>query len=102
MSTPALIKFEDDGAVYLHWDGYPNDILELWLRFREDVEKKSPNDTRFNDAPYCAARFVAYLVRSWWEENSYDTGIGIANPKHDYGQVYTYKVEDGIIRQEKQ
>lgn len=101
MSTPALIKFEDDGAVYIHWDGYPQDILELWLSFREDVEKKQPNDTRFGDSAYIAARFVAFLTRRQWPENDYGLGIGIANPKHDYGQVYTYEVKDGYIKEIK-
>lgn len=92
MSTPALIKFETDGAVYLHYDGYPEDIYSMWDNFVREMSDNT-GDTRLDDAPYLAARFVA-----WYTGGNFTTlGIGICHPDVDYGQCYTYKIDRGRI-----
>lgn len=98
MSTPALIRFEDDGAIYLHWDGYPEDIYEEWEEFIADVQDKAMNDTRFGDGPYLAARFVTWWTRKNWPANGYGLSIGVCHPDKSYGQCYTYQVRGDKIR----
>jgi hypothetical protein len=66
MSTRSTAHFvSDDGStraiVYRHQDGYPDGAGRDILEFLNTVKKNSPNDTRFTDPEYLAARYVAFL-----------------------------------------
>lgn len=97
MSTPALVKFENDGAVYIHWDGYPESIIPNFQAFLREVQA-SVIDTRFEDASYLAAKYVVWQARNFCDSDNYldFISLGIANPKNDYGQYYTYVVNCGV------
>ena len=65
MSTKATIHFhfKDDDApeaiVYRHWDGDPESTLPDLKRFFADVQEQA-RDTRFNDPPHLAAKYVVW------------------------------------------
>lgn len=65
MSTRANIHFNyRDGTtaanIYRHGDGYPDGVLPDLDKFFAAVEEQAPDDTRFNDASYLAAKFVVW------------------------------------------
>lgn len=97
MSTPAVIKFSDDGAVYVHWDGYPENILPDWERFKEAV-KRETTDHRFGDPAYLAAKYVVYKAREFGNGLNF-LSLGVVNPDGNYGQEHTYVVVNGEIKE---
>lgn len=95
MSTPASVTFTQGGkavgSVYLHWDGYPENVLPLLDGFFGAIQVEASNDTRFYDASYLAARFVYYFGRMQDKGLNY-TGIGLMLPG-SVGVDYEYTVD---------
>jgi hypothetical protein len=78
MGDRGVIYFKEYGktkaAIYTHWNG--SDAKKVLIDFFQANEKASPADTRYDDAPYLAARFVAHVLK----EDPYGTGWGIVSP----------------------
>lgn len=65
MSTRANIHFnyatgETAANIYRHGGGYPESVLPDLDRFFGEVEAQAPDETRFDDASYLAAKFVVW------------------------------------------
>jgi hypothetical protein len=78
MSTRANIHFTDRTGqvaanIYRHSDGYPEGVLPDLEKFFDAVEAQVPNDTRFGDPEYLAAKFVVWQA---WE----NAGILASDP----------------------
>ena len=95
MSTSCTVKFAPyGGTVYKHWDGYPSEMEPLLERFFDTVEEET-QDTRFNDAPYLAARFVVFLANEYRREGAGQMdflSVGITDGTNQ-GEEYTYTVK---------
>lgn len=108
MSTRATITFAyHDGTpaacIYRHCDGYPDGLLPDLDAFFAQVEADT-DDTRFTDAPYLAAKFVAWQAA---QNNAFEKkyarpgqkcgplnflSLGIIPIGADYGAEYRYTV----------
>ena len=91
-----------DARVYVHGDGYPNGehgMLARLNRFFDRVIFETPNDTRFDDPEYLAARFIVWYSQIDGADMPYEphldfTGIGVAADDHDDIE-YIYTVQCG-------
>ena len=84
MSTRCNIHFNySDGTVaaniYRHCDGYPDGVLPDLARFFQDVQDQT-DDTRFNDPPYLAAKFVVWQAAKNAESQAFDYRTGKIDP----------------------
>lgn len=72
---------EISASIYQHYDGYPSSIEPDLKTFFDDVLRQSPGDTRFGDASYLAARFLAWKLTEDGNESPLAsmTGYGIVN-----------------------
>jgi hypothetical protein len=84
MGDRAIIQFaqrgEIIGGVYLHNGGSQAD--EILAEFFVAEEENPRHDNRFNDAPYLAARFVA------WASRPNGLGIGVQNEAGDASNTW--------------
>jgi hypothetical protein len=113
MSTRCTINFTHGenvvAKVYRHSDGYPDTkcgVLADLQRFFADVEAQAPNDTRFNDPSYLAAKFVVWQAgenaRTYnpatgaWEPAPPLRFLGVGVLMEDPGDIdYTYTIDCG-------
>lgn len=69
MSTRATVHFQSQGKdlaiIYRHSDGYPDGIGRDLETFFKDVEAQCPDDTRFGDPTYLAAKFVVWQAAQY-------------------------------------
>jgi hypothetical protein len=77
MGDRGVIKFKEYGqveaAVYTHWSGSEAD--KVLIEFFQ-ANEAAGSDTRYDDAPYLAARFVAHVMK----DDPYGLGWGIVSP----------------------
>lgn len=100
MSTRCMIQFQDvdtktpESGVYVHWDGYPKNIVPELQEFFKEVEKQVPHDTRFHDSTMLASRYVVWKAnKSRDGENMLDfLNVRVVSPDGDYGVDYLYTV----------
>ncbi len=92
MSTRACIHFLDNDEelavtgqpiIYNHCDGYPSGLGADLLAFLDEVEAQCPNDTRFNDPEYLAAKWVVYKAGGYSRGTPLSfTSVGICSADH--------------------
>jgi len=89
---------ETAAIVYRHWDGYPEVAGEAILRFLRTV-KENTADTRFGDAEYLAARYVAFLADEFSSQQSFVDGVWVekALPKYAFISVGVCMSDPGDI-----
>lgn len=98
-TTHFMFSAEQTGAiVYRHWDGYPEVAGAAILRFLRTV-KENTADTRFSDAEYLAARYVAFLADEFSTQTSYVDGSYVeeALPKYAFTSVGVCMDDPGDI-----
>lgn len=80
MSTRAKVHFICDekiiATIYQHCDG--DSLGKDLLKFFAEVQNQVPNDTRFNDAAYLAAKFVV-----WDAHRMHDMGVEYGGKKKE-------------------
>lgn len=75
MATRATIHFKyvdeekSEAIVYRHWDGYPEGMGQDLYRFLEEVKNQCA-DTRFNDPPYLAAKYVVWQAGEYAKDKT--------------------------------
>lgn len=94
MGDRGVIKFKQYGqveaAVYTHWSGSDaDDVLKEFFQANE----AAGNDTRYDDAPYLAARFVAYVLK----DDIYGNGWGIVSPTGSVDAQSRWTVDCGDL-----
>ena len=83
MSTRCNIHFSYKGDeqpwsnIYRHYDGHPETVYADLAKFFEAVESEAPDDTRFDDPSYLAAKFVVWQARQYAKA---PLGIGSDSP----------------------
>lgn len=105
MATRSLTNFTDYNGkvvatVYKHWDGHPENMLELFNRFFDRCEALS--SPRLDDPFYLAAKWVVFLAEEDRRANEDDRqytddpldflGVGIIAPETDAWEDYVYTV----------
>lgn len=92
MGDRGMIHFkqydETEAAVYTHY--YGSAVDEVMAEFFEATEKASPSDTRYDDASYLAARFVAYVMK----DDPFGLGWGIIRPGMAEGPIWTVDCDE--------
>jgi hypothetical protein len=61
-------------------------------KFFAVVKEQAPTDTRFNDAPYLAARFVVFLAQQYQRGGLPLNFISVGIVNHEYNEGYTYDI----------
>jgi hypothetical protein len=97
MSTRCTIHFGteaygDEAIIYRHSDGYPESehgVPATLQRFFEAVEAQCPNDTRYNDGSYLAAKFLVYQANKYSRRssNAYVTSTHLGGAVYDESKV---------------
>jgi hypothetical protein len=87
MGDRGMIHFKEfdrtEAAVYTHY--YGSSVDEVMAEFFEANEAASGSDTRYDDATYLAARFVAHVMKG----DPYGLGWGIIRPGTAEGPTWT-------------
>ena len=97
MSTRATINFMKGeqivAKIYNHSDGYPKGLGCDIFKFFKEV-KKQTRDTRFNDASYLAAKWVAYKAGEYSDKSGPLNFLGIGILNEDPLDIeYTYDID---------
>jgi hypothetical protein len=82
-------KEKPTAVVYGHWAGDdPTSATETLTEFFKAVEEQTPNDRRFNDPSYLAAKYVVFLAHGDKKtvENPLDfLSVGVVRNEKDCG-----------------
>lgn len=91
MGDRGMIHFkqynETEAAVYTHY--YGSAVNEVMVDFFK-ANEAAGNDTRYDDASYLAARFVAHVMK----DDPYGLGWGIIRPGMAEGPIWTVDCDD--------
>jgi len=99
MSTRATVHFRKNNQtraiVYRHYDGYPEDLGRDLERFLSDVEAQVPEDTRFGDPSYLAAKFVVWQAKEYAKNSDRPLAfLGVGISMEDPGDIeYRYRLD---------
>ena len=81
MSTRATVHFQQGGKteaiIYRHYDG--DELADDLETFFKEVKKQAPNDAKFDDPTYLAAKFIVWQAAQYAEDGHplKFTGVGI-------------------------
>lgn len=79
--------------VYRHLDGYPDGFLPDFEEFLDEVEKQAPNDTRFNDPEYLAAKYVVWQAMQYGGGDRYLDFLSVGVTTQDPADIeYRYTI----------
>lgn len=85
-------------VVYRHYDGDPVSVGNDMVLFFADVKRQVPNDTRFDDPEYLAARFIVWQALRLAPEDRPLSFLGVGVSNQDLGGVqYNYDINCGAV-----
>lgn len=98
MGTPCNIKFGNSANIYLHWDGYPQNVMSVLHTFVKAVETHC-EDTRFNDMDYLASKFVVFQSRAFAKAYDVKTGDYVKSNSLDFLSIGIVPLDTGESHQ---
>lgn len=86
MGDRGMIHFKEfdrtEAAIYTHWCG--SQVDKVMAEFFQ-ANEAAGSDTRYDDAPYLAARFLLHVMK----DDPYGLGWGIIRPGSAEGPIWT-------------
>jgi hypothetical protein len=85
MGDRGMIHFKEfdrvEAAIYTHY--YGSEVSKVMIKFFQ-ANEAAGSDTRYDDAPYLAARFLTHVMK----DDPYGLGWGIIRPGTAEGPVW--------------